>query len=117
MKLGHISRPSVQLSMMLAASLFAGTASGQRWSDNGGRLQSPRLSSGVFGLHTCQVKGDGTVRCWGSNDFGQLGNGPGGPGQISSTPVQVPPLGGAVAVAELRARFHHPGLRYLSGWP
>ena len=29
----------------------------------------------VGGQHTCLLPGDGTVRCWGGNDFGQLGNG------------------------------------------
>jgi alpha-tubulin suppressor-like RCC1 family protein len=32
-----------------------------------------RISAGIS--HTCQVNEDGTVRCWGANTFGQLGNG------------------------------------------
>jgi len=47
-------------------------------------------------LHTCQIKEDGTVRCWGANFFGQLGNG------TTVTPIAPVPVTGvsaAVAVA------------------
>ena len=45
--------------------------------------QSPSIVSGLTNVvsiaagadHTCAVKSDGTVWCWGSNGFGQLGNG------------------------------------------
>jgi alpha-tubulin suppressor-like RCC1 family protein len=51
--------------------------------------------------HTCALRSDGTVWCWGRNSEGQLGNGP----SSSPLPVQVatspggPPLGGAVELA------------------
>jgi alpha-tubulin suppressor-like RCC1 family protein len=38
----------------------------------------PTLASGVFGhfcgkYHTCALKTDGSVWCWGSNMYGQVG--------------------------------------------
>jgi alpha-tubulin suppressor-like RCC1 family protein len=56
--------------------------------------ESRRISSGFD--HTCQVREDGTVRCWGGNSFGQLGNNSTTP---SSTPVLVSGISSAVAVA------------------
>ena len=55
----------------------------------------------TFEGHGCAVMQDGTVRCWGFNLYGQLGN-----GTIvnSSTPVQVSGISNARAVD---AGFHH----------
>jgi alpha-tubulin suppressor-like RCC1 family protein len=46
--------------------------------------------------HTCAVLGNGTVRCWGRNDTGQLGD---GTWNTSSTPRPVNGLTGVVAVS------------------
>ena len=56
------------------------------------------------GFHTCALLGDGTVQCWGENDFGQLGNGtsdpvPGSPTTVNPTPVAVSGITSAVAVS------------------
>ena len=51
--------------------------------------------------HGCASGLDGTVRCWGSNEYGALGNG--GAGEGSPTPVAVPGLAG---VTQLVAHGH-----------
>lgn len=53
------------------------------------------VSTGQY--HSCAVAGDGTVRCWGSNTFGQLGTGSLGP--ATPAPVQVQGVSDAVQVA------------------
>jgi alpha-tubulin suppressor-like RCC1 family protein len=52
------------------------------------------------GNHTCALLADGTVRCWGGDDFGQLGNG--GtiePSGMSPTPVPVIGIQSATSIA------------------
>jgi alpha-tubulin suppressor-like RCC1 family protein len=51
--------------------------------------------------HTCALVEDGSVRCWGKNDSGQLGD---GTTNDATVPVVVAGLGGAVQVA---AGFRH----------
>jgi alpha-tubulin suppressor-like RCC1 family protein len=64
------------------------------------RNLTPRLVS-ASGSHTCAVLPDGTVRCWGYNEYGQLGD---GTTTNSSTPVKVAGISNAMAVA---AGHHH----------
>src|SRR5438876_452365 len=68
----------------------------------GARHLTNAVAVAARGYHSCALLGDGTVRCWGRNVDGQLGNGTvadpatGPPG--SSTPVQVSGITGAAAV-------------------
>jgi len=67
-------------------------------------------------MHTCALKVDSTVVCWGSNDSGQLGDG------MSSTsirpfplPVMAPTGGPMSGVAEVSAGCRHMCARTVAG--
>jgi alpha-tubulin suppressor-like RCC1 family protein len=68
--------------------------------DDGGGQVGPRLSAKAISAGsktTCALLFDGTIRCWGYNDCGQLGNGT--TGGNSSVPVSVVGISTAVAVS------------------
>lgn len=54
----------------------------------------PVMANG--GAHGCAIQLDGTVQCWGWNNYGQLGDGSGV--TYSTNPVEVPGITNAVAV-------------------
>ncbi len=81
-------------------------SSGQLGDGNAGTdSDRPVQVAGVSGVvavaggreHSVVLKSDGTVWCWGINEYGQLGNG--NEGTDSDTPVQVSNLSEVVAVA------------------
>jgi alpha-tubulin suppressor-like RCC1 family protein len=54
------------------------------------------ISGGFFANHALALRSDGTVWAWGDNTYGELGTG----NTISSySPVQVPNLGGVIAIS------------------
>ena len=64
-----------------------------------GMLSAPK-AIGASGYHACAVNSDGTVACWGGNDYGELGSGTAGSGAMVSTATKVIGLPGpAVSVA------------------
>src|SRR5688572_17202838 len=90
---------TLTLAIALAVMLLPPRASARPVGETGARDYGSRLASAASGSHSCQVRGDGTLRCWGQNDFGQLGNGSSGQGQFSAGPVTVANISDALAVA------------------
>src|SRR5262245_11256567 len=67
-----------------------------------GITNATSMSAG--GFHACALLADGTVRCWGQHDYGQLGNGtsvpvPDTPTTSNATPVALTGITSAVAIS------------------
>jgi alpha-tubulin suppressor-like RCC1 family protein len=67
-----------------------------------------QIVAGAF--HTCARKDDGTVWCWGHNEYGQLGD---GTTADSVVPVEVTALGSAAV--EIAAGADHTCARTVDG--
>src|SRR6185295_20329089 len=78
--------------LAMAATLFFAPAA---------QAQQSKIAAGD--QHTCVVMVRGTVKCWGSNAFGQLGT-PTTPALFSATPVTV---AGLTNVASITAGLRH----------
>ena len=61
---------------------------------------SDAIAVSAGNLHSCALHQNGTISCWGDNNFGQLGNGTGGNrGDMSSVPVKVESIDDAIAIS------------------
>src|SRR5438445_10676824 len=91
--LGWQGAPADAITVTLANPTI-GVGQTQQFTANGA-LTPTAVAAG--GLHTCMRLPDGTVQCWGRNNFGQLGNGDGNL-TSSSVPVAVRGLTTATGV-------------------
>ncbi len=87
--------------MMVPLTLSTNSATGDVGEAATATVADAQRLVGLGALHTCAVTDSGTVRCWGNNDFGQLGN---GTRATSSTPT---PVSGLVGVQQLAAGAQH----------
>ena len=83
---------AVVLVVVAAAGLVGAAASGARAS-----VSSPVTAIAAGNKHSCALAADGTVSCWGMDDFGELGNGL-VTTSATSTPVSVVGLSGVTAI-------------------
>jgi hypothetical protein len=75
----------------------ATTSAGEAGSaGSSGRLTARAIGASTVGGHTCALLDDGSVTCWGRNDYGQLGN---GSTINSAVPVAVFGITSATAIA------------------
>ena len=74
-------------------------------------LPAPAIQISAGDRHTCAVLNDGTVKCWGSNVYGQLGG-----GTIDATPVTTPrTVDGLTHVTQVAAGHTHTCARKSDG--
>jgi alpha-tubulin suppressor-like RCC1 family protein len=59
------------------------------------------------GEHSCGLTADGVAYCWGSNQYGQLGNGDSAIDKESPSPVETSTIGGNKSFVKLSVRVDH----------
>ncbi|HRI67685.1 MAG TPA: hypothetical protein PK156_25750 [Polyangium sp.] len=66
----------------------------------------PVVQVAAGGNHTCVILATGDVKCWGANSYGQLGNGQGNNGSVSTPPTSVVDLGGTSSMQNTTGAEH-----------
>jgi len=88
---------SVSRAALLLGALVTVCADARYTDEMGARIGTKRLSAAAEGDHTCLVRADGNIVCWGNNASGQIGDGTSG--NVRSIPTLVSGIATAVAVA------------------
>ena len=78
----------------------------QVWDSANGEALGNIVSIAAGSIHTCAAISDGTVRCWGFNDEGQLGNGTTDNSFIPVPATGLGPPGNNLAVSVSAGQFH-----------
>src|SRR5579863_8882115 len=86
--------------VLLQSIVFLAPAATRLRFEEGARSHQVRLSAGSN--HTCAVLDDGSVRCWGTNADGQLGD-----GTITTTPKTAVKASGLAYVVSVAAGARH----------
>ncbi len=86
-----------------------GTTSPNRSTPTVVKNLGPVSQVAVGGYHACALRTDGTVACWGDNEFGQIGDGT-NIDRLAPTPAQ-----GLTSVVEISAGIYHTCARRSTG--
>lgn len=71
------------------------------------------IASAASATHTCALRDDGSVWCWGQNQFGQIGD---GSDTVRTTPVRIPELEATAISANVANSCAVTGVRGLVCW-
>lgn len=81
--------------VLMAAILFSGLSQAQTSPGGGGSVAPSITKIATGGYHTCALKANGSLKCWGKNAMGQIGNNS-STGNDVRTPTQVTGLSSGV---------------------